>query len=525
MSNDKEISESLAQGHGYIRHNNREFFSPNVDKSHTHENVYFKQQDILDAYEECFGKAIQDYNEKCISQGHPERQIDGAQGYLDKIKNSKNKEKPYYEIVVQVGNHEDIVAGRITRDECKDTLTDYMKNFAKRNPNIHVFNAALHMDEMNGTPHLHIDYIPVAHDYKRGMETRNGLDKALRQQGADPGKNTRLSNATLAWEDKEKDALEEALHEHGYERKAETGLHREHLSVDQYKAVQADGKNRLDNAKQTLDKLPELDDMNNIKTRPNKMNKDEIIIKKDDWNKAVKQQRDLVLATDEVYKTANNFANASHEMTHQLTRERQDTRKMSNLLGGVLDEYSERDRTNREQSDKIARLEHALEYEREEAEKQKKRADKLQKLLNETQKKLDKTLDKLVEVCRAINVIGWKSPDNLSKFHPEQNAATQRLGRALHNSILGFLKPDDERHKKANKFGLSPALTNAVMSDDEKKQKTRAKQETHDDRDDLGGFNLSGFNLDDIAKAGRKMAEEKEEEERHNKQKRKRGQR
>jgi hypothetical protein len=37
------------------------------------------------------------------------------------------------------------------------------------------------MDE--ASPHLHLDYVPVAHGYSRGLDTRNSLDKALKEQG------------------------------------------------------------------------------------------------------------------------------------------------------------------------------------------------------------------------------------------------------------------------------------------------------------------------------------------------------
>ncbi|MBO6193322.1 MAG: hypothetical protein J6O00_03990 [Clostridiales bacterium] len=45
------------------------------------------------------------------------------------------------------------------------------------------------MDE--ATPHLHMDYIPVAHGYKTGLFTRNSLAKGLQEMGIEPaiGKN------------------------------------------------------------------------------------------------------------------------------------------------------------------------------------------------------------------------------------------------------------------------------------------------------------------------------------------------
>ena len=55
------------------------------------------------------------------------------------------------------------------------------KHFRNEIRTCYLFNCVMHLDE--ATPHLHIDYIPVAHGYKTGMETRNSLTKALQQMG------------------------------------------------------------------------------------------------------------------------------------------------------------------------------------------------------------------------------------------------------------------------------------------------------------------------------------------------------
>ncbi|WP_330645250.1 plasmid recombination protein, partial [Clostridioides difficile] len=66
--------------------------------------------------------------------------------------------------MVQVGNMFDSAVGSEQGEICKQILNDYMKSFQERNPNLYVFNAVLHMDEQ--TPHLHIDYIPIATEYQ-----------------------------------------------------------------------------------------------------------------------------------------------------------------------------------------------------------------------------------------------------------------------------------------------------------------------------------------------------------------------
>lgn len=65
--------------------------------------------------------------------------------------------------------------GNLTEEakQAIEVLDKYANTFQERNPNLYVFNCVLHLDE--ATPHLHIDYIPVAHGYKKGLQTRNSL--------------------------------------------------------------------------------------------------------------------------------------------------------------------------------------------------------------------------------------------------------------------------------------------------------------------------------------------------------------
>ena len=72
----------------------------------------------------------------------------------------------------------------------KEILIEFMKDFQKRNPYLHVFSAHLHMDEE--TPHVHVDFVPVVCNSKRGLDTRVSLKGALGEQGFKGG--TRGSN-------------------------------------------------------------------------------------------------------------------------------------------------------------------------------------------------------------------------------------------------------------------------------------------------------------------------------------------
>ena len=101
---------------------------------------------------------------------------DGA----DKIRNSK-QEKPFHELILQIGDKENMGAGSENGNLARQVLDEYYQQFQKRNPNLYVFSAHLHMDE--ATPHLHIDFVPFTTGGKRGLDTRVSLKQALAKQG------------------------------------------------------------------------------------------------------------------------------------------------------------------------------------------------------------------------------------------------------------------------------------------------------------------------------------------------------
>lgn len=241
----KKVSISICKGRGSINHNNRVFVTQNVNKDKIKDNIVYKAEPLEQAYEKCFGEELERYN----SDKKPCRQIND---YLEHIKNSKNGEKPFYETVVQVGNKQDMKDVR-TREDAIDTLNDYAKNFESRNPNLYVFNMVMHLDE--ASPHLHIDYIPLAHGYKNGLQVRNSLDKALKEQGIS-GSASRKDNSTIHWQDREKKVLEETMRMHGLERAEEQGLKRDHMTVNQYKAVCEVVKNEVKALAKPLETAP-----------------------------------------------------------------------------------------------------------------------------------------------------------------------------------------------------------------------------------------------------------------------------
>lgn len=149
-----------------------------------------------DTYENCFGQAVREYN------GAQKRKDRRKENYLKEIEHSGNGEKVFYENVVQIGKVTDTPVvdenGNLTESAkaAIEVLEQYAKTFQERNPNLYLFNCVMHLDE--ATPHLHMDYISVAHGYKTGLKTRNSLTKAFQEMGFARAV-SKKENETVAW--------------------------------------------------------------------------------------------------------------------------------------------------------------------------------------------------------------------------------------------------------------------------------------------------------------------------------------
>ena len=230
-------------GRGSYSHNRRSFVAKYVDVKRTVRNVVFKDEKIRKVYHELFDEAQQRYNAK---QKRKDRKIDN---YYEKIRTSK-QEKLYYEIIVPIGNKDDTNAKSEDGIIAKYTLEDYLKNFEKRNPNLRVFGAYLHMDEE--TPHLHIYFVPFVTGSKRGMDTRVSLKAALDEQGFKG--NSRGNTEWKQWVESEKMELEKVMERHGIQW-LKKGTHEKHLSV-----LDFEKRERAKEVKQLEEQIKEKDD-------------------------------------------------------------------------------------------------------------------------------------------------------------------------------------------------------------------------------------------------------------------------
>lgn len=210
-------------GKGSVNHNSRKFKAENVDGERSYLNIDYCNESIKKVYHELFSEALERYNAK---QTRADRRISD---YYEKIRNSK-QEKPFHELILQIGDKENMNAESENGELAKRILDEYYREFQSRNPNLYVFSAHLHMDE--ATPHLHIDFIPFTTGSKRGLDTRVSLKQALAAQGFKGG--SRSETEWNQWVQSEKEQLAAVMERHGIEWEHK-GTHEKHLSVLDYK--------------------------------------------------------------------------------------------------------------------------------------------------------------------------------------------------------------------------------------------------------------------------------------------------
>lgn len=225
----EEQTLSITIGSGDIRHNNRLFKPSNVDHSRTPDNITLTREDIQDAYHRLFDESVNNYNE---NQKRNDRKI---KNYFDKIYRSK-KEKPFYEFIAQVGNQGD----QPDQKKCVEILEDFHKMMQKDYPNMAIFNSVIHVDE--STPHLHLDFIPIGEGYKKGLEKRVSMQKALQNLG--------FSNyADFRNELMQK--FEIIAKNHDIERKRDVAVGERHLTIQDYRALNRMAEKKIEDLDKT----------------------------------------------------------------------------------------------------------------------------------------------------------------------------------------------------------------------------------------------------------------------------------
>lgn len=283
----EERTLSITIGGGDIRHNNRLFRPSNVDHSRTPDNITLAREDIQDAYHRLFDESVNNYNE---NQKRNDRKI---KNYFDKIYRSK-KEKPFYEFIAQVGNQGD----QPDQKKCVEILEDFHKMMQKDYPNMAIFNSVIHVDE--STPHLHLDFIPIGEGYKKGLEKRVSMQKALQNIG--------FSNyADFRNELMQK--FEIIAKRHEIERKRDVAIGERHLTIQDYRALNRMAEQKIEDLEKTRVPRSSSRVLKKLNVVPVEMYEETIRDNtyRKEQNKALTNENDALRAQISKLKTKNNI--------------------------------------------------------------------------------------------------------------------------------------------------------------------------------------------------------------------------
>lgn len=253
-----------------------------IDMDGKHEVL--RDMELESVYEELFGRAIEEYDAK---QKRRDRRYGGVYGYMEQVRadsrgrvNHKTRTKGKnlaYEVIVGVGSVKpelDEETGRFKRDSkgnfvtpylvpddiCEAVLKAYLAAWDARNPHLRLYGAYLHGDE-GGAMHMHLDFVPWADGYERGLSVQTSLNRALAQQGCVSEGWTR--NSHVIWAERERDFIESILTEqYGYTIvHPDAGKYKESIPWRVY-AQEQEALKRIDDQKVKLSAmLREADDM------------------------------------------------------------------------------------------------------------------------------------------------------------------------------------------------------------------------------------------------------------------------
>lgn len=198
-----------------IKHNNRDFegkewghtTNSHINRDLSKYNTTFVKQDIKEAYEEAFGEALAEYNEK---QKRKYLKIPDYYEYIKglndqhKTKKSKGgKATTKYnlqdEIIITIGNKDywdDIHYRTISsindkqeaerifieykKKQSDEIFREFLKDFQAKHKHLHVFNAVAHYDE-TGAPHMHLTFFGKAEGLKKGLRLQPRTTRAVAQ--------------------------------------------------------------------------------------------------------------------------------------------------------------------------------------------------------------------------------------------------------------------------------------------------------------------------------------------------------
>lgn len=226
----KQITISVHNGTKVSRAHNMRNRKVTDKEPHIDRNGWYavwRDEPLREAYTRIFGKAQEEFN---LKQTRNDRMV---LDYLSNVQKSA-KQHSVYETIITLGNVDEHPEPRESYEILQQVFEEWKKNY----PNLEIVGAYFHADERDpktkksGTPHLHIDYVPVAHGYKKGLAVQNGLVKAFGEMGFIlKGKDT----AQIQWQRDLKSRVTQLVQERGFKVVEPTVKRKKHVETAIYK--------------------------------------------------------------------------------------------------------------------------------------------------------------------------------------------------------------------------------------------------------------------------------------------------
>lgn len=338
------------------KHNERDYETvkdeEHIDLSRPHEN--WINENYREFYHKIFDEALDKYNAK---QKRNDRKI---KNYYEKIRDSKNKHV-CYECIVGVYD------SNIKNDIKHDILKEYVDDFEKRNPNFRIIGAYYHDDEKSKDCHVHLDYVPVAYNQKRGLETQNSLEKALNQMGYFTKKKT--LTAQTQWFHKERDYLEKLCNERGIEVQRNFEK-RVHLEKDVFIASKQKLQETEKELEKVLDQSQELKETNEINENVkvhfgkfvSKNDYDRVLEENNKLRKIIRKLKETVFRQNELVKRAKDLVELFKKIPAkaqniELSNDNEQLKQKLNKLTNVEKDYENLKEKYVEQEKRLKTLE------------------------------------------------------------------------------------------------------------------------------------------------------------------------
>ena len=449
-----------------IAHNNRtpeDDFGKNIDASRTQSNVLLISDDLEDVYHELFHESVLKYNAKQKREDRKKNEERG--GYLKEVKEQRNKSKkgtvdPQREYIVQFGRKQD----EPFPEELSNTMfKEYLDDFQERYPDLRVYNAVIHNDE--ATPHMHINFVPVAEGYKTGLEKRPSFSKVL----------DKYDITFKEFFEEEKEKLAEIMKEHTDEDRIKVGSHK-YVAPAQYREMmeEADSKRREAMARDIESGV-----------RKSELDNREALL--DDRDKALNDAFQTVLEADnnvqQRAQKAETRENALKERENALNEREGDVTERES---GVI----ENARRLKEQQEDVKRQKMAVEAKAQEVEEKDQGADEK---LSEAQNKLDTATEKDEQASKKLEEAEKLNEDAIFKLvETEKRLAEIQRENKERNAILN----------KFERFGdkvwvMIEAVRNGEIGEHNAKRAMEDLKTPFDNQENLDHNLLVMDNLDD----------------------------